>query len=531
MTSNKGNAVKSSPLPSVGDFLFLWIMQITLFLLPDFLFAEGSSGWHLVAGDFIHETATIPRVDLVSCTFADKAWVAYEWLFDVLMAMTVDFGGLKLLAVVLSAVIGFLFLFIYDRTRREGAGIGFSFFLLVIAILTALTHWHARPHLVTFWGVWIFLTTLEDFYRDAISWRRLFFVLCAMMLFWVNCHPAFMLGFVVLSMYVISAVVQALRMKALEERAAFKKKALLLFALSAALFGITFINPYGVGLHKYIFSYLEGKEILVNTQEFLSPVFKGGLHPTCLEILFFLFAGGLYVSKQKISMPGLMTCLAFGHGALSAVRNMPLYAIVVTSFIGRLWGKPPGDSAAAVSKEGDASTEAQGAGSFFGRIKKSLSDFQEQEAKCTMHILPLCYTAFLIIVALSGGSFMGNEMLKSTWDPKFLPSETLTYIKKNKVEMKQTFNFDNWGGYLRYVLGQRVFIDDRADFYGLHFYAKYSTVMAVGDGWQKVLDENKMNWVLFPKGSALAATLRSNPDWKSVASDEASELFERRVRL
>lgn len=517
--------VKALPLPSVGDFLFLFVMQINLFLLPNFLFAEGSTGWHLVAGDYIRTTGAIPHTDLISNTFPDKGWVAYEWLFDVFISTMTAFGGLKLLAVVLSAAIGFLFLAIYDRTRREGAGIMLSFSLVVISILVALTHWHARPHLVTFWCLWIFLTTLEDFYRSSIKKQTLFLILCPTMLLWANCHPAFPLGFAILGVYVVSAMVQSLNSKTTEDRKKFSNKFWVLCALSIALVALSLVNPYGIGLHAYIFSYLKSSEILVNTQEFLSPVFKGGLHPTCLEILFFAFASGLFVSRQKISMPGLLTCLAFGHLSLSAVRNMPLYAIAVTPFIGRLWGRPREQ---VYENTPSGSTAKTG---FLARIKKSLSDFEQQEAHCTMHILPYGYTLFLIVVAIMGGSFMGNPMLTSTFDPEFLPVKNVEYIKANKIDMKRLFNFDNWGGFLRYQLGERVFMDDRADFYGLPFYAKYSTVMAVGDGWRKILDDHKIDWVLFPKNSNLAAALRTDKEWKSVSVDDSSELFERVVRV
>lgn len=520
MTNTVQTEPKSLPLPSVGDFLFLFVMQINLFLLPNFLFAEGSTGWHLVAGDYILNTKSIPQTDLISCTFPDKAWVAYEWLFDVFIASMNALGGLNLLGVALSAGIGFLFLSIYDRTRREGAGIILSFGLVLLSILVSLTHWHARPHLVTFLCVWIFLTTLEDFYRGLVSKRKLFLFLCPTIILWVNCHPAFPLGFVILTMYVVSAMVQSMGSKTAEERSNFKNKFVSLFILGIALFALTFVNPYGIRLHAYIFSYLQGSEILVSTQEFMSPIFKGGLHATCLEILYFAFASGLYVSKQRISLPGLLTCLAFGHLSLSAVRNMPLYAIVVVSFIGHLWGNTRQDAV-------PPDAEPTGKLTFFSRLKKSLSDFEAQEAHCKMHILPYAYTILLIVVALNGGSFMGAPWLKSAFDPVHLPVETVSYIKDNKVDMNRLFNFDNWGGYLRYKLGERVRMDDRADFYGLPVYAKYSTVMALGDGWQKVLADQKIDWVLFPKDSALTAQLRTNSDWKSVCKDEASELFER----
>jgi hypothetical protein len=144
-----------------------------------------------------------------------------------------------------------------------------------------------------------------------------------------------------------------------------------------------------------------------------------------------------------------------------------------------------------------------------------------------MHIIPIIYTVFLIVVAIGGGSFMGQELVRSTFDPTSMPIKTTEYIKEHKINLKHVFNFDNWAGYLIYTLNDRVFIDDRADFYGRSFYAQYSVAMAAGRGWQGILDQHKIDWVLFPKQSALARALRSDPNWKSVKSDEASELFAR----
>lgn len=144
-----------------------------------------------------------------------------------------------------------------------------------------------------------------------------------------------------------------------------------------------------------------------------------------------------------------------------------------------------------------------------------------------MHLLPIAYTIFLVVIAISGGSFMNKPFLTSTFDPSKMPVETAEYIKKNRVDMKHLFNYDNWGGYLRYTLGQRVFIDDRADFYGHEFYAKYTTVMVAAEGWQKLLEDSQINWVLFPKNSALSSTLQKDKDWKLVSEDQASALFQR----
>ncbi len=57
---------------------------------PDMLFGDGSTGWHIVSGNYILRHHNIPHTDIMSYTFADKALVAYEWLSDVFMAALVN---------------------------------------------------------------------------------------------------------------------------------------------------------------------------------------------------------------------------------------------------------------------------------------------------------------------------------------------------------------------------------------------------------------------------------------------------------
>src|SRR5262245_4253689 len=120
MDTQKGNSesAKPSPMPDVGDMIFFFVMSLLLFWKPNMLFGDGSTGWHLVTGDYVLRNGHPPTTDLISYTLPDKAWVAYQWLFDAFIAGLAKIGGLNLVAVVLSAIVGFLFVRLYDRMRR-----------------------------------------------------------------------------------------------------------------------------------------------------------------------------------------------------------------------------------------------------------------------------------------------------------------------------------------------------------------------------------------------------------------------------
>src|SRR5258708_4071785 len=107
MTENAAIS-KASPLPDLGDIIFLVLVYLLLLLRPDLLFADGSTGWHLVTGNYILNQHAIPHNDLISYTFPNKPWVAYEWLSDLVMALAVKIGGLNLLAVGSSCAIALM---------------------------------------------------------------------------------------------------------------------------------------------------------------------------------------------------------------------------------------------------------------------------------------------------------------------------------------------------------------------------------------------------------------------------------------
>ncbi len=156
------------------------------------------------------------------------------------------------------------------------------------------------------------------------------------------------------------------------------------------------------------------------------------------------------------------------------------------------------------------------------RWRKVGDEFGEIETQCRLHILPLLYVIAMLALAMSG-----SPLVKSGFDSKHMPTATLAYIQEQHLDPRGGFNYDNWGGYIRYATGMPVFIDDRADFYGEKFYLEYARVSMVEPGWSDVLKKYNIQWVLFPNNSRLVARLSESPEWKVVKKDDAASLLER----
>jgi hypothetical protein len=524
--TDKATTLKVSPLPDLGDIIFLTLVYLMLYLRPDLLFADGSTGWHIVTGNFILAHNQIPHHDLISYTFANQAWVAYEWLADLVMAIVVKLGGLNLLAVVSACSIALLSLLLYGRCRKEGGHFFLVATIVVVGSLVASIHWLARPHLITFFGLYLFSTRLEDYYRGRLTARRLLIVLPLFMLIWVNSHPGFLFGLAILIIYTVCAAIEFLLASKNGRNNLDRLQGLVSCLLISS--AVTVVNPYFLNLYTYIFKYLRGSTVLAATDEFTSPIFHGDLQPACLEILFALFVTGLAITKRPLSFPTLMVSLAFGHLSLSSQRNMPLFAIVILPAIARLF------SQTIFSPTGDQTSFFPAIkGVWQGLIRKLQqvdTEFTENEKLSSLHLFPIGLTLLLAVASICGGHLAGFNVIDIGFDPTHKPVKTLTAIHDLKLDARHGLCFDNWGGYINYKTGMPVFIDDRADFYGEPFYFDYGIISQTTPGWPEVLTKYKIDWILFPNNSRLVEALINSPEWRLSARDEGSSLFVRKPK-
>ena len=521
-------------LPNPGDIIFFLVLAFLLLVKPSFVFADGSTGWHLATGNYILAHG-LPSTDLMSYTFPHKPWVPYEWLSDVIGAVLIKIGGgqLNLLGVLVSATCGAVMILLYERARKEGANTLLAFFLVLCATIVSAIHWLARPHIFTFLGVILYSCWLEDFWSGKLSAKALWLRLSLLMILWLNLHPGFQVGLIQIGIYVACA--GAAWLLRLNKESAARLKGLLIGLGLCCI--ATLFNPYGIGLHRYLVGYRGNTAFAEVTNEFLSPIFHGALQPDCLEILIAFLIAGIGISKKRLSMPRLLTCIAFLHLALYAVRHMPLFALMAIPATARLF------SSISLSDLGFVGGEKkywwQG---IYDRLRKFDEEFSENERICNKHLISILCVFVLSIAAVNGGSLFGTKMLACNWDDDHLPTTAIQALheaeKSGQLDPNRGFNFDNWGGYINFALDQRVLIDDRAEFYGRPFYERYCAAF-FGSNWKPMLDGalfektevagSSVQWLLVPRASNIASILSSQAGWEEISTkDKVGALFVRR---
>jgi hypothetical protein len=512
---------KRQPLPDFADIIFILILMLLVNLLPDYVLGDGSTGWHLYTGQYILTHGQIPHSDLFSYTFPNRAWVPYEWLFDLCAAGLYRLGGIKLVAIATDCLLALLFSLVYHECRKEKCHFLLAMLLTVLGILTSTIHWLARPHLFTFFGILIFSRTLEAFRRGDISSRRLVLTLAITMVIWANAHPAFLIGLGLVGIYYGCETFIALLSGDAELKAAAWRRSNWLGIGLLASIAASFINANGFQLYAYIFQYLHHSDVIAKTNEFMPPNFHD-LHAVCLALLFFAFVVGLFLTRKRIGLSPLMMVLALAWLSINSMRNEPLFAIAAVPIIASLYSDC--DPSAIFNGASFATS------SWVNKIANVWRHFgnvvDEVETHCNLHILPLVATLVLVIACCAGGKLFGMELVSADFDPEKKPTTTL--LAMEKLPEKGGFNLDNWGGYIAFKTNRRVFIDDRLDFYGHDFFMDYGNIISLTGNWHGLLDKYKINWILLPKESTLLGVLKNTGDWSVDTKDKAAVLLVRK---
>jgi hypothetical protein len=540
---------KRALLPSLGDFIFVFIFLILVRLIPSFMFGDGGTGWHLATGRFILENRRIPYEEFISYTFAGKPWITQYWLTDLAMYLVQLAAGYNGLAVLFAAVFAAIFLWLYHQCRQEGCTALISSFLVMVAVTASSVQFLTRPLVVSWAMVCVFALLLENIQKGKLTPKKawIWFFLWSML--WSQCHSGYIFGIAQVIIYLGCNFLFAIFHSNTAERNLSRNRTLQLAGvLSCVLIGTSF-NPYGIALHTNIMETLSNKAMIDSIQEFMSPSFHGGPQTGSLELLFALVIGSLYLTATSPSLPRLLTVIAFAHLALFSIRNAPIFAMIAPPFIAgclahtrlpEMFGSSDSSaSSTSVDSNSPVDDSAAGAASaakppVLRRTIDAAISFEKklsaQEVLNGYHLLPILLVVVFSAIALVGGSIGGNRIVQGGFSTNEFPTTTLTTVKRLGLNPKEGFNDANWGGYIFYEAGLPVYIDDRGTFFG-DYYVRYGKIISLFPEWKELLKQDNINWIIFRKNTDLANSLLNDPDWIVLGEDPAAILFGRKGKV
>lgn len=547
-------------MPSVADLIFVALLGMLVFTpLAVKLLGDAGIGWHIRTGQLIRATYAVPRVDSFSVSTEGKPWFAWEWLYDLVMGQleaTLGLNGVVwLTGVAIAAVSAWLFHLLLQRGTNLVMALG----LTLLAMSASTIHFLARPHVVSWVMTLGWFWILSSFERNGGQWHsprdpslrlnngsaqddagnqssrdsghtatRRLWILPGLMVVWVNVHGGFLVGFVLLGIFWVSAVwewwaARGDRMEDVMQRISAGQRARDLTWVGLASVAGSLVNPYGWKLHEHVFGYLTNSFLMDHVEEFQSPNFHG-IAQKCFAglvlIAFVVMAGKIPTLSRKerairvgqapreVGHPKvseMLTVLFAVWCGLYAARNIPVSSVLIAMVVG-------------------------------SRMLEFATGFSERmsavQAGLRGHVWPVIAILGTFAIAANGGRVGSRQVMDAHFDPTRMPVVAVDYIVEHGLA-GPVLSPDYWGGYLIYRLYGRaqVVVDDRHDLYGEEFFKSYLKMVHVEEGWREFLNEHREECLVLPRNGALANVLAETAEWKAVYEDDAAVVWVRERKL
>lgn len=484
-------------MPRLSEILFIAIFLSLIGLGPKLLNIDGDLGRHITLGDYIITSQSIPTRDVFSHTKLGDPLTPHEWLADVIFALAHRVAGLNGVVWITALVIGVSFWLVYKHSFNLSNMSLVALAGTILAAAASSLHWLTRPHIFTIFFTVVWTIELE---KLRIGIRKNWIVFPLIMLIWVNTHGAFIAGVLIWICYIVGYFI--------DHRESWEGiKSYIWIGLSSL--AVTIFNPDGLGIWKTSFGFLSNRYLVSHTAEYLPPDFQhSSTWPFLIMIVLSVIV--LALTKKRIKMVHVLLISGWTAMSLYSARNIPLYAVIVAPILVVEIADFIRSNATSIVAEKFTAFQSR-----LVNIEKSL------KGGFWSSVVILAIGILLLMGYSLDFQDKGNQFLDDVF-----PVEAVDWIKENEID-GDGFNYFPWGGYLLYRIwpDKLVFIDGQTDFYGELLTRQYEQVITLSPGWEEVLQEYQVNWVLMPTQSKLVEHLQILEDWDTVYRDHVSTIM------
>ena len=490
-------------LPKLQDILFIAFFVAVVGLGSRMFNIDGDLGRHITIGEYIIKTLSIPRADIFSHTMAGDVLTPHEWLSQVLFAFAFRAAELDGVVLLCAFVIAVTFTLLFRQSYKRSGLLLVSLVWTILAAAAASLHWLARPHIFTLLLVVLWVGGIDGFRRGE---HNKWWGFPLIMLFWANLHGAFIAGFVILGMYFLGELWDGWATKAQPRMTRTRLGSWFLIGATSLLASL--INPAGWRLWETSFGFIRNRYLVSHTAEYLPPNFHNS---STWPFLLLIGLSILLLARTRFRIPGVYALLLSGWAlmGLYSVRNVPIYSLIAAPILAEISSQKILQS----------------------KTLKGYSAFEERlsgvDSSLMGYLIPVMVVV-LVTFGLISGIDMDFDQTGNRFDSQVFPVEAMNFLENNQPEGNM-FNYFTWGGYLLYQLWpeKEVFIDGQTDFYGEAFTRQYEQVITLDEGWQSILDQYEVDWVIMPVNSKLVSQLLSDPNWVVIHMDEVAAILEK----
>lgn len=478
-------------LPSPNDIVFLTAFFAALALGAALTSRDGDLGRHLRLAEWMFENRTVPLTDVFSYTRAGSPIVAHEWLAQLVLGVAHRVAGFNGIGLLTAIMVSAPWVIVSRTLLRRGVPVSAVIPLSLLGAVASVVHWAARPHVFTFVFFAYWVIALADYEQGR---RKSVYALIPLTLIWANTHGAFIVGFVLVGMYLVAALLDRARARARH----------LSLVLGASIVA-SLANPNGLRLIAKSFGYIGDDFLLRFTTEYNSPDFHlKGFWPFLLIVLL-----GVVLSLPRRNS-GRILFVGWAALAMYSFRNVPLFALIAIPLLAE-----------------QLIATMQSHPEFLGRPRAWLAHRGEPWSEVNRTVIGGTMSLFVVLVV---GLMMGPAERESPFffRQDLFPIETMDVLAAAPPG-DRVFNQFAWGGYLLYCCWPdiEVFIDGQTDFYGPELTREYEETFTGRADWNEVLAAYQVDWVLIRPEAALAQVLAESDAWQEVSRDHSAAVFVR----
>jgi hypothetical protein len=442
--------------------------------------------WHLRTGQWILAHGQVPVADPFSSYGMGKPWVAYSWLFEILVYGLYRYFGLSGILLFTVAMSLLVALSVHLLIRQAKFPFVLEVFLVAATLAGMKPLMTPRPWLFSILCFALQLLILRHAkLKPAIIW-----LLPLLYGIWANFHIQFIYGLVIILLLVTEGLILTIVARKLpsEKSQTLPAKSLLLVGAACVL--ATLANPYGYNIYRQVVEYSLLTEAFQSVQELQPLSFSS---PADWMVVMLTVAASFVLGLKRRLMPFPMLLLLLGCFLGFRARRDVWFTLLATAFI--------------ISEYPIVSCPADA--------------FQLTRSR---------------VLALLGGITIGVGMIgwyRQLSEPRLrtaverrFPVKAVEFVRQNNYG-GPLFNSFNWGGYLIWSLPQiPVSIDGRGNIHGQRVESARQIWMGYS-GWDSDRELMQSRIVIAEVGSPLASLLRMDSRFKLVYEDGTAAVFVR----
>jgi len=506
-----------------ASFLLIFIAFFYSYLLTPLW--DYDFWWHIATGRYIATEGHLPETDPFSYTSTmpenknmflerEKVFLKQYWLAQVIYYLVFIKFGAGGVVFARSFLLTLIVLTVFAGLKRSRLQPYLIFIFAVLLYMVSLRALGERPVLFSMLFTAVVLFALEEFKERRNRWL---YLLLPTMLIWANMHGAFVIGNLLIGIYMFS---EALKL-AFKRSTLSQQERVLFFSVTALAIVISYLNP--TGWSAFLMSFDRKYDIFqAGIQEYVSPITAYTKKVAGIDYAYFTFAllfpVILVLRNRKIDLAHFLVLLGFLSMSLKAGRFTFFYSIVASMILAKEFGYV-----------------------IDGLIEKRITS--EKYRKVSM--------VFAVATLLSSLLFIYSIIQART--PRFdvarrysIPEEAVDFIQKNDLTGRM-FNDFGYGGYITWRLYPiRTFIDSRTLNYSvMNEYGWVTDAARKVEGirtanedrpvWEAVLRHYKINYVFLSLNDVFGniwpviLELTASDEWVPIYIDRMSIIFMKNI--